>query len=107
MSVLEFVLGALLVAFIAIDFLLWITMSMQGLKIDSIEQRAERLERKINRIVLHLGIADADAAPQELSAIRELLLQGSKIDAIKAYREEYNVGLKEAKDAVDAIEEML
>lgn len=40
----------------------------------------------------------------DLAAINELLLQNKKIDAIKLYREQTGVGLKEAKDAVEAIE---
>lgn len=38
------------------------------------------------------------------SKIRSLLGKGKKIEAVKIYREEYGVGLKEAKDAVDRIE---
>ncbi|MCC6501422.1 MAG: hypothetical protein IT313_14235, partial [Anaerolineales bacterium] len=38
------------------------------------------------------------------SKIRSLLTKGKKIDAVKIYREEYGVGLKEAKDAVERIE---
>ena len=37
----------------------------------------------------------------------DLLRQGRKIDAIKVYRAETGVGLKEAKDAVDAVEREL
>jgi ribosomal protein L7/L12 len=36
--------------------------------------------------------------------IRSLLAKRRKIDAIKIYREEYGVGLQEAKDAVERIE---
>lgn len=36
--------------------------------------------------------------------IRSLLSKRQKIEAVKIYREEYGVGLKEAKDAVDGIE---
>ena len=36
--------------------------------------------------------------------IRELLLAGKKIEAIKQYRESSGLGLKESKDAVEAIE---
>jgi ribosomal protein L7/L12 len=36
--------------------------------------------------------------------VRALLAEGRKIGAIKAYREETGAGLKEAKDAVEAIE---
>src|SRR5690606_34829885 len=38
------------------------------------------------------------------SKIRSLLTKGKKIDAVKIYREEYGVGLKEALDAVQRIE---
>jgi ribosomal protein L7/L12 len=57
-----------------------------------------------------LPIPVSYAAPQPpidsgavLDDIRLLLHQGKKIDAIKRYREVYSVGLKEAKDAVEAI----
>ena len=36
--------------------------------------------------------------------IRSLLSKRQKIEAVKIYREEYGIGLKEAKDAVDRIE---
>jgi len=36
--------------------------------------------------------------------LRSLLRQGRKIDAIKRYREQTGVGLREAKDAVEALE---
>jgi len=36
--------------------------------------------------------------------IKSLLAKKQKINAVKIYREEYGVGLKEAKDAVDRIE---
>ena len=36
--------------------------------------------------------------------IKELIAKGQKIAAVKLYRELTNVGLKEAKDAVEAIE---
>ena len=36
--------------------------------------------------------------------IKRLLAERKKIEAVRAYREAYNCGLKEAKDAVDAIE---
>lgn len=38
------------------------------------------------------------------SKIRSMLAKGKKIEAVKIYREEYGIGLKEAKDAVDRIE---
>ena len=36
--------------------------------------------------------------------IKQLLAERKKIEAVKLYREAYNCGLKEAKDAVDVIE---
>lgn len=38
------------------------------------------------------------------SKLRSLLAKGKKIDAIKIYREEYGIGLNEAKMAVERIE---
>lgn len=42
------------------------------------------------------------SASQE-QKLRELVAKGNKIDAIKLYREITNLGLKEAKDAVEAM----
>jgi ribosomal protein L7/L12 len=38
------------------------------------------------------------------SKIKSLLSKGKKLDAIRIYREEYGIGLKEAKNAVERIE---
>lgn len=44
------------------------------------------------------------AATEELNAeIKALIAKNKRIEAIKLYRETYDVGLKEAKDAVDAM----
>lgn len=45
-----------------------------------------------------------DLDPILENQIKRLLAERKKIEAVKAYREAYNCGLKEAKDAVDAIE---
>ncbi|HSG41646.1 MAG TPA: hypothetical protein VLA72_00695 [Anaerolineales bacterium] len=42
--------------------------------------------------------------PVLTSRIKSLLSRNRKVDAVKIYREEYGVGLKEAKDAVDQIQ---
>jgi ribosomal protein L7/L12 len=39
-----------------------------------------------------------------LLAVSDLVAQGNKIEAIRRYREATGLGLKEAKDAVDALE---
>lgn len=41
---------------------------------------------------------------EQLKTLRELIFARRKIEAIKEYRELTNVGLKEAKDAVEEIE---
>ncbi len=71
---------------------------------DEINGRIARLERKIDLILEHLGIADQDNVPSVMSPrVRQLAAAGNKIGAIKVLREETNMGLKEAKDAVDAL----
>ena len=45
----------------------------------------------------------SQSAPPSDDSIRELLRSGKKIEAIKMYREKYNCGLKEAKEAVEKL----
>lgn len=82
-------------------------------------QRIARLERKLNMVLNHLGIADYTApvgmAPTATVGsaypgtvpenITDELRRGRKINAIKLYRDQYQVGLKEAKDAVDQLDQ--
>ena len=67
------------------------------------EVRLARLERKVNLILEHLGVEDD--APTD--GVQDFILRGQKIQAIKLYREQHPVGLKEAKDAVEQIESEL
>lgn len=61
--------------------------------------RLQRVEQKLDLILTHLGI---DYVPPPKSAWQELADDpGHKIAAIKAYREQYGVGLAEAKKAVE------
>jgi ribosomal protein L7/L12 len=48
-------------------------------------------------------IARASTSVPTEDSIRELLLQGRKIQAIKAYRMLHHVDLKQAKEAVEAL----
>jgi ribosomal protein L7/L12 len=50
-----------------------------------------------------LELAGTDAVPLTEDSIRALLLQGRKIQAIKAYRELHHVDLKDAKEAVERL----
>ncbi len=71
----------------------------------ALRYKVAELERKLDFVLNHLNLrytenalslADSEAA--------KYLRQGNKIEAIKAYRAVTNAGLKEAKDAVDALE---
>ncbi len=47
--------------------------------------------------------APAPVAPQAMAGIELLVREGRLIEAIKLYREQHGCGLKEAKDAIDAM----
>jgi len=71
-----------------------------------LEARVHRMEAMMQALLIRLGIDPAEVTPpepQENRAIREALLSGNKIQAINLYRELYGVGLKDAKDAIDAM----
>ena len=55
----------------------------------------------------HSSTHSSSAAPYNNHEIVNLLRQGRKIEAIKIYRERTKLGLKEAKDAVEALERQL
>jgi len=74
--------------------------------------RLTRLEALMNRVLTELGIDPQEVLSQPLSDsidghVKNLLLHGKKIEAIKIYREQTGVDLKEARDAVDALERQM
>ena len=105
---------------------------MPSLSPDQVQQIHEYIHNqqlihaiKLYREATGVGLAEAKAAVEDMARgeavkppsgsvdydnpildakIKSLLSRGQKIDAIKIYREEYGVGLKEAKDVVDRIE---
>ena len=105
---------------------------MPSLSPDQVQQIHEYIHNqqlihaiKLYREATGVGLAEAKAAVEDMARgeavkppsgsvdydnpildakIKSLLSKGQKIDAIKIYREEYGVGLKEAKDVVDRIE---
>jgi ribosomal protein L7/L12 len=58
------------------------------------------LERKVDLILKHLGIDPNQGVDEK---IMELMRAGQKIEAIKLYRKQTGVGLKEAKDYVESL----
>ncbi len=64
--------------------------------------RLAQLEAKVDFLMQTLGVTYAVPVEDEVQAF---LARGMKINAIKAYRDQNpGVGLKDAKDAVDALE---
>ncbi len=92
-------------------FLLWlvlfITIMGRTQGIDELQRRLTRLEKKTDAIMQHLGLAYEPPAPSGSDTVTGLIRAGKKIEAIKIYREETGAGLKEAKDAVEAIQDRL
>ena len=69
----------------------------------AIDRRTRRLEAMISQIMNHLGISGASV--QEPSDEVKALAKDPKkfIDAIKAYREQTGLGLREAKEVVERL----
>ena len=65
--------------------------------------RIAELEARVDYLYNRLNIEKLENTQNIDSKIIELVKQGNKIEAVKVYRAMYNVGLKEAKDAVDQL----
>jgi ribosomal protein L7/L12 len=73
-------------------------------QVDALEAKVARLERQVEILASELGVqVEADPSPQVSDEVAVLIQRGKKIDAIKKYREEHNVGLKEAKRVIDEL----
>lgn len=64
----------------------------------SSEFKINHMDKKLNRIMEHLGIDEE---------LKELIADDKRIPAIKRLREETGMGLKEAKEYVDNLEERI
>jgi ribosomal protein L7/L12 len=66
-----------------------------------------RIEQKLDTLLASLGLGAggpmAAGDDPRMAEVRALAAGGRKIEAIKVYREITGLGLKEAKDAVDAM----
>ena len=67
----------------------------------------QRIERKLDTLLASLGhqgatVAQGDTDPR-MAEVGAMAAAGRKIEAIKIYREITGLGLKESKDAVDAM----
>jgi ribosomal protein L7/L12 len=69
-------------------------------KLGRLETRLARMERKLDAVLEHHGVALADPALEE---VKGFLRQGKKLHAVKAYRKGTGAGLKEATEAVERL----
>jgi ribosomal protein L7/L12 len=81
-------------------FILFAVIGVAG-SVTAILKMLTRIEAKLNRMLAQVGADPQKTVPP---GILGLLQAGRKIEAIKAYREATGVGLKEAKEAVEAME---
>jgi large subunit ribosomal protein L7/L12 len=79
-------------------------MARYDTEIQELRQRVFKLEQQIEFILRSQGLRYHDEPNQGISpSIMAALQCGNKIKAIKIYREETGVGLKEAKDFIDSL----
>jgi Ribosomal protein L7/L12 C-terminal domain len=99
-AVLEFS-EVLLAAVFIIPLVVVINSLFDGRSRPSSAARLRRLEAKLDLILKHLGLEYSDPPlSEEVKALADD--PARKIAAIKLHREQTGLGLKEAKDAVDA-----
>jgi large subunit ribosomal protein L7/L12 len=75
-------------------------------RIDALEHEVRRLTELVNVLARRTGLGQLEAAAAGEGGYPDVLaaLDGGKlIEAIKLYRAHTNCGLKEAKDAVEAL----
>ena len=79
-------------------------------RVDHLQRQVRELEALVTLVAERAGIGGAElqamraeAEPGITPEITRLVQEGQHIAAIKAYRVETGAGLKEAKDAVDAL----
>ncbi len=69
----------------------------------SSEFKMNHMDKKLNRIMEHLGIEEINIDEE----LKELIADDKRIPAIKRLREETGMGLKEAKEYVDDLDERI
>ncbi|MFJ3836492.1 hypothetical protein ACIPY6_13375 [Streptomyces sp. NPDC090054] len=79
----------------------WIT-STATLRSRALEDKVDRLERRLGLVLDHLGIEEPE--PAGLDEVRALMRDGRTVSAIKAYRGITGSGLAEATRAVEALD---
>ncbi|HEY7127815.1 MAG TPA: hypothetical protein VH540_28050 [Ktedonobacterales bacterium] len=90
---------------------------MFGKDPDDLAARVQRLEAQVNYLLARLNVnpdefdaplpITGEITPGQLDELKSLLRRGQKINAIKQYRLYTGLGLKESKNAMDALEKQL
>src|SRR4051812_6442886 len=89
------------------DSTFWLTLAVLGVAValsvvqGRTKDQVGRVERKLDLLLKHAQIDLATIADREAAA---LVREGSKIQAIRVYRELTGTGLAEAKEAVERLE---
>lgn len=65
--------------------------------IDSLKKKIDIIDSKLNKIAKQVGVPEEPINDE----IRQLVMEGKKIQAIKKLRDATGLGLKDAKDYVD------
>ncbi|WP_310973124.1 MULTISPECIES: hypothetical protein [unclassified Amycolatopsis] len=90
----------LLLGVVALVAVVGLASSATERRLGRVDRRLARVERKLDAIAERLGVPTTEP---ELAEVTELLRQGKKIQAIKAYRERTGADLREARDAVERL----
>ena len=73
-------------------------------EIAEIKTRLDKLEARLGFLYRHLGISTQETPGwQAAPALLDLLRNGDKIAAIKAFREETGASLKDAKEFIESL----
>lgn len=79
-------------------------MSRADQEIVKLKERVRKLEHQLDFILDHLQLSPPnEPEPRVSPEILDMLREGRKIEAIKLYREETGLGLKEAKEFIDSL----
>ena len=72
-------------------------------EMSNVATRLAQLETKVDFLLRQLGIDPATITPPPEDLISEALRAGNRVQAIKIYRELHGGGIREAKEAVEAL----
>lgn len=79
-------------------------------RVDFLQRQVHELEELVTQLADRAGVGETElmsmrgqVEPGITPQIRQLVAEDRSIEAIKAYRQETGAGLKDAKDAIDAL----